>query len=444
MPVKNEFRAVWVATIRNMDFERTSDEKAFRAAFLKVTNLCVEWNLNAVIFHVRPLLDAWYKSSINPWSQFITDKNRQGFDPGYDPLAIMTEECHKRGLEFHAWFNPYRVTNTSYAGETPDLNAKVLTTGKTTAEIDTMPNKEAVKLLLKAYVEDGTLTSDNWAVLNPDKTYRFVGDNYRKIYLDAGHPDVIKHVAESAAEVAANYDVDAIHFDDYFYPYGATYEKMRDVDQPTFDAFAEGYGSTRADREQWWRDNNTKLIRAVARAVKDVNAAKGKSVQFGISPFGIWSNDPSIGGSNTPGTGQSYTDGVYSDSRGWVEEELIDYIVPQLYWQMDHKLAPYSVMAPWWNNLHEGKKVRLYVGLGNYRYTDPPSAKDPSWDRPEEILEELLFNEKNNLTNIKGFVFFRYGVIAVNDLLASGREGILAKSNALLKEYLTGSKEAQS
>jgi len=419
-----------------MDFEQSKDENEFRSKFNKVINLCVEWNLNAVIFHVRPLLDAWYRSKINPWSQFITTKNQQGTDPGYDPLAIMIQESHKRGIEFHAWFNPYRVTNISYAGEKPDLNAQVLTTGKTVAEIDTMPNEQAVKLLLDAYVNDGTLTADNWAVLNPDKTYRFVGDNYRKIYLDAGHPDVRQHVVDTVKEVIANYDVDAIHFDDYFYPYGATYKVMSEIDRLTFETFGKGCGSTQADREQWWRDNNTNMIRAVGKASKDENAAKGKTIQFGISPFGIWSNDPAMGGSNTPGTGQSFTDGVYADSKRWVDEELIDYLVPQLYWQMNHNLAPYSTMAPWWNNLHQDKNVKLYVGLGNYRYLDPPMLKEPAWDRPEEILEEILFNKQNNLTNIKGFVFFRYGLIALNDTSAPGRDSVLAKSNVLLKEYL--------
>jgi uncharacterized lipoprotein YddW (UPF0748 family) len=115
---------------------------------------------------------------------------------------------------------------------------------------------------------------------------------------------------------------------------------------------------------------------------------------------------------------------------------MIDYLVPQLYWQMDHELAPYAVIAPWWNNLHQDKNVHLYVGLGNYRYKDPAMANVAAWDRPEEIYEQILFNEKNNLTNIKGVRFFGYKDISVTDTSAAGREGVLAKSNVLLREYL--------
>lgn len=462
---KYEFRAAWVSTVYNLDFAAAASETAFRTAYNSLLDIYEDWKMNAVIFQVRPLLDAWYTSTINPWSQYIrsgSGNNVQGREPGFDPLAIMVEETHKRSLEFHAWFNPYRVTNTSYGNNSSGVqmpsDTLVLTTGKTVEELDTMPNRDAVDLLLAAYRANNTLAANNWAVNNPDKVYRFVGNNYRRIYLDAGHPGVRDHIVASIKEVIENYDVDAIHFDDYFYPYDATIANMAHVDQLTFETYGIGKaglngnvyitgpctdpnGWTKCavclDRERWWRDNNTKMVQAVKAAIRAENTAKGKSIQFGISPFGVWDTKlQNPLGSDTNWGQYTYTNGVYADTRLWVVDQMIDYMVPQLYWDMNQSTSPYGVLAKWWNDIHQGKNVHLYIGHGNYRYQDSPS--DSAWNNPREILDQIDFNKEQNLTNIKGSIFFRFANLKVTDTAAAGRPGILAQSNALLKENWSG------
>ncbi|MCL2879347.1 MAG: family 10 glycosylhydrolase [Treponema sp.] len=413
---KYEFRAVWISTVWNLDFGRQQSEAGFRAAYNAVLDTCCAWNVNTVIFQVRPLLDAWYKSKINPWSQYITgtDNNRQGTDPGWDPLAIMVEETHKRCMEFHAWLNPFRVTNAAYTDATvPD---------ETQADLDAMPNRQAAELLLEAYRAAGTLSADNWAVRNPGMVYRLPGSGARRLYLDPGNPAVIQHVVDTVTEIVENYDIDAIQFDDYFYPYKASYFDLAPVDQDTFDEYGapNGYGDTQAERERWWRDNNTSLITAVKSAIGAENRKSGRAVQFGVSPFGIWASrttdtDPPGAGSATGNTSCSYTGGVYADTRRWVTDELVDYICPQIYWEFDHVSAQYDTLVSWWAGVAAGKNVHLYTGHANYKYMEPPF-----WPNSDEILNQLVFDRnysEDNYTDdypiVKGSALFRYKYLTV-------------------------------
>jgi uncharacterized lipoprotein YddW (UPF0748 family) len=361
--------------------------------------------MNAIIFQVSPMLDAFWPSAHRPWSRFLLGGN-QGSGPSWDPLAIMVEETHKRGMEFHAWFNPYRVM-TGYPA------------GYTDAVLDAMTNAELMNAYKNATANTRKLDANNFAVKNPDYIYRFFTEGSTRIYLDAGRPAVRQHVADMVSEVAANYDVDAIHFDDYFYPYSSPGNSTLDMDAISFalHGATAGYGSTGAERERWRRDNNDKMVQGVKAAIAAVNAAQGKSVQFGISPFGIWANrSASIPEGSATSGNQTYATSVYADTRKWVLEEMLDYMMPQLYWQQSTAAARYTVLAPWWAGIHEGKNVHLYVGHYNSQVT--------SWNAPNEIIEQLRIND--TLPNIKGSALYNWSSLGTTT-------GVLGTSNAQVK-----------
>ncbi|MCL2193185.1 MAG: family 10 glycosylhydrolase, partial [Treponema sp.] len=203
VPAKRQFRSAWVATVHNLDMPLAASPEEFRREFISILDVFQDWNMNALIFQVRPTLDAFYPSRINPWSHFLT--GTQGQDPGWDPLEWMIAQTHGRGMEFHAWFNPYRVTAANYRW--------LSVPGHTSAQIIEMGTADLVRTLNAV----GMLADNNFAVLHPEYVYRFNG----RLYLDAGFPAVRQHVVDTIREVIENYDVDAIHFDDYFYPYRA-------------------------------------------------------------------------------------------------------------------------------------------------------------------------------------------------------------------------------
>src|SRR5690606_32315988 len=201
------FSSAWVATIANLNFGKPADAADFDARYTAVLDDFESWNMNAVIFQVRPLLDAYYPSELNPWSEFLT--GTQGVDPGYDPMARAIEATHARGMEFHAWLNPYRVTNVKMTA--PDILAAL----DMSADVLTAPS---IPDYIAALNAAGILADDNYAVAHPDQVLSFE----EKLILDPGQPEVRDFVAASVAEIVENYDVDAIHFDDYFYPYRIT------------------------------------------------------------------------------------------------------------------------------------------------------------------------------------------------------------------------------
>lgn len=387
---KEDFRATWLSTVSNIDFPKVANESEFRAEFTKVVKKAKELGLNALIFQVRPMLDAWYQSSINPSSEFIDGK--QGGKLSFDPLKIAIQLAHEEGLELHAWFNPYRVTNkaTDYRKKEDKLK-----------ELDDM----------------------NFAKKNPDLVYEFAN----KLYLDPGRPEVLDHIVNTIEEVLNNYDVDAIHFDDYFYPYKTTFKKVlgydengkpiidtnnttmamrdSDVDSDTFENYNRGFDNI----HKWREDNINLLIKEVKETVSDYNNKTKNSVQFGVSPFGIWGHAEEIeGGSHTPTTSTASIND-YVNTRKWVKEEMLDYLIPQIYWQFNQPAAPYGELVDWWNEQFEGvEKTQLYVGHPNYKIIEN-SAKD--FDNPDEIPAQLRFNQKYD--NVKGSVFFSYNKLNV-------------------------------
>ena len=389
-PAKRQFRAAWAATVHNLDIPLTSSREEFQYYFNRMLDTFQEWNMNALIFQVRPTLDAFYQSRINPWSQFLN--GRQGTDPLWDPLEWMIAQTHGRGMEFHAWFNPYRVTAINYNW--------LSVPGRTGAQLAALGTVQ----LIRALNAGGILADNNFAVLHPEYVYRFNG----RLYLDPGFPAVRQHVVDTIREVIENYDVDAIHFDDYFYPYpaGRLVFGNANEDRVAFERYGLGrFPDTPAGIEQWRRENNTALVRAVRAAISDENRKNNRAIQFGISPFGIWEhrqNDPR--GSNTPLSSlRTFSGSVLADTYLWVREGLIDYIVPQIYWSFDQGAAPYAELVRWWASLARGVNVNLYIGHANYNHLDSAST---AWRNPEEILNQLRFNQLH--PEVSGSVFFRY------------------------------------
>lgn len=370
---KRQFRSAWISTVSNLDFPSKPGltEEQFKAEYKKVLDNFQALNLNAVTFQVRPKADAFYKSNINPWSEWLTGV--QGKDPRWDPLKWMIDETHKRNMEFHAWFNPYRVT------------------------VGYEPKKTTAQLL-------STLSKNNWARKNPQYVLKFDG----KLLLNPGEPAVRNYVKDSIMEVVQNYDIDAVHFDDYFYPYkvsrgGVTYTfGNSNEDLATF----KKYGAKFTDIKAWRRNNIDLLIQQVSSAIK----AKKPYVKFGVSPFGIWGhldNHPvgSINGegSHTPKASSSSYDDIYADTRGWVKNGWIDYITPQIYWSFGQSAAPYGELADWWANVVKETNCQLYIGHANYKHISN-SSWETDWKNPQEIPNQLKFNSM--YPEIKGSCFF--------------------------------------
>lgn len=369
---EEELRGVWVSTVYNLDFPSKAgiNVEEYKSEYIKILNNLESINMNAIIFQVRPELDAFYPSKINPWSKWLTGV--QGTSPGWDPLNWMIEETHKRGMEFHAWFNPYRVTVSQ----------------------DNNKTKEA-KLL--------ELAPNNWARQNPQYVMSFGG----KLQLNPGEPDVIKYINDSVMEVVENYNIDAVHFDDYFYPFKSGDNWYAKEEETAY--YKYGYGMNRDD---WRRNNVDNLVKTIHDSIEIYNNINKKNVQFGISPFGIWGHiefhpEGSLEGTGslTPRSSRASYDDQFADTRKWVKNNWIDYIAPQIYWTFDEKAAPYGELVNWWVDVVRGTNVNLYIGHANHKKADT-SNNNISWQNPREISNQLIFNSLYD--EVKGNIFFRY------------------------------------
>ncbi|MBX6762202.1 MAG: family 10 glycosylhydrolase [Rubrobacteraceae bacterium] len=357
---KREFRAVWVASVSNIDWPSRPGLPARRQKreLLDILDAVRSLGMNAVILQVRPAADALYPSRYAPWSSYLT--GRQGRSPGYDPLAFAVEEAHRRGLELHAWFNPYRVsTGSSLRGLSPRSPAR---------------------------------EHPGWVV-------RYGG----RLYFDPGIPGVRRLIERSVMEVVGRYDVDAVHLDDYFYPYPVSGEGF--PDGGTF----RRYGGRFRSKAAWRRNNVDLLVGGLSRQIK----RKKRYVKFGISPFGIWRNrseDPR--GSATSGL-SSYDD-LYADSRGWVRRGWLDYVVPQVYWNFGYGPAPYEVLVRWWAEQVRGRGVELYIGQAAYKI-----GSGGAWDDPNEMPSHVRFDRRH--PGVRGDVYFSVSDVLKNPLGFRGR-----------------------
>ncbi len=353
-----QMRAVWVATVANTDWPSRPglSVEAQQAEYRDILDHAVRLRLNTVIVQVRPTADALWPSRYEPWSQYLT--GTQGRDPGYDPLAFLVAEAHERGLDFHAWFNPFRVSNQG---------------------------------------DPARLVPEHPARQHPDWVLGYGG----QLYYDPGVPEAREFVMDAVMDAVQRYEVDGVHFDDYFYPYPVAGEQI--PDRATFERHGGG-----AELGDWRRDNVNRLVRGMSERI----GAARSGVSFGISPFGIWRNaasDPR--GSATSGL-ESYS-AIYADSRAWVEQGWVDYVVPQVYWEIGHPAADYAALVPWWASVVAGTDVQLHIGQAAYKV-----GSSPAWD-DAELSEHLTLNKKH--PEVRGDVYFSVSSLTSNAAAAIDR-----------------------
>jgi uncharacterized lipoprotein YddW (UPF0748 family) len=298
-PVAREFRGAWVATVANIDWpSRTGlPVEQQKRELLAILDRAAELRLNAVVFQVRPAGDALYASPLEPWSEYLTGTMGRAPEPMYDPLAFAIEEAHRRGLELHAWFNPYRA-------------------GHPTAR--------------------SAVAADHISRRRPDLVRRYG----RYLWMDPGEPDVQDWTVQVVLDVVRRYDVDGVHLDDYFYPYRERDAGGREIPFPDDRSWA-AYRATGGTllRDDWRRDNVDRLIERLHREIR----REKPWVRFGVSPFGIWrpGHPAQIRGFDP------YAQ-IYADSRSWLVNGWLDYFAPQLYWPAAQREQSYPVLLEWW------------------------------------------------------------------------------------------------
>jgi len=358
IPPKYELRAVWIATVDNIDWPSrkglASEDQ--RQEFIALLNYHKKLGINAVFVQVRAAADAFYAKSDEPWSEWLTGKQGKAPEPFYDPMAFMIEECHKRGIEFHAWLNLNRTTHRA----------------------------------------SKSISSDNIGRKHPDWVFDY--DGYR--LFNFGLPEVRDYIATITTNIVKNYDVDGIHFDDYFYPYTVTGQILKD------EVAFKKYGVKFKSKDDWRRNNVDVLIKQIS----DDIAAQKSYVKFGISPFGVWRNkqdDPA--GSDTQ-AGQTSYDNLYADTQKWLKAGWIDYLVPQVYFSTGFAKIPFKTLVNWWLNHTYGR--HLYVGQGAYRVGSTDREKE--WASASEFPDQMRFlRQKKQVT---GSVFFSSKSLVNNKL----------------------------
>lgn len=340
---KREFRGAWLHVIGQSQWQNKNPEQQKRY-IREQLDLLQSAGCNAVIFQVRPTADALYISEIEPWSSWLTGKRGKAPSPLYDPMEYVIEEAHKRGMEFHAWLNPYRVTS----------NAKEI------------------------------LPKDHLVNQEPHRFVKFNGQTF----FDPAYPENRQHICDVIDDIVTRYDVDGIHIDDYFYPYPANGKRF-EGDDVSYKKFGEGM-----ERKDWRRYNVDLLIEQINKTIK----SRKDWVRFGVSPFGIWrnkSNDPR--GSESNGL-QNYDD-LYADVLLWAKNGWIDYLAPQLYWTLDMKAAPSRKLAKWWNDNANG--VDIYIGQDVQRTME---NADPGNNDTNELDTKVKLSRE--LPNVKGNIWW--------------------------------------
>jgi uncharacterized lipoprotein YddW (UPF0748 family) len=341
----NEFRAAWIATVANIDWpsKGITDPAKQREEYIQLLDLHKKNGLNAVIAQVRPAADALYPSPYEPWSEWLTGKQGKPPVPYYDPLQFMISEAHKRGMEFHAWLNPYRAV----------FNIKTTITA---------PNHI-------------TRTFPDWFLTYGDKKY-----------FDPGNKNAQQFVVNVVRDLVKRYPVDGIHFDDYFYPYRIAGKEF--PDQKSYKVFGVGMSV-----DEWRRSNVDSIIRQLAVAIK----SEKPWVKFGISPFGVWRNSDKDPRGSATTAGQTNYDDLYADILLWLKEGWIDYVAPQLYWEFGHKAAAFEVLLDWWSKNTYGK--HCYIGLGIYR-----AGTNSAWKDNNQLPR--MIQAVRNTPNMHGVIYF--------------------------------------
>jgi uncharacterized lipoprotein YddW (UPF0748 family) len=356
---RREFRGMWLATVANRDWPSraglTAEQQ--RTELLRHLDTAVDRRLNTVVLQVRPTADALWPSPYEPWAQYLT--GTQGRDPGWDPLGTAVDEAHARGLELHAWFNPYRVAN---------------------------------------HTDPGRLVAGHPARIHPEWVLPYGG----KLYYNPGLPEVRSFVQDAMLDALRRYEIDAVHWDDYFYPYPVAGQVFADD-----EAYAR-YGGDFPDKASWRRNNTDLLVSETASRIKEIR----KRTAFGVSPFGVWRNiatDPE--GSDTRAGVQTYDD-LHADTRKWIREGWIDYVIPQLYWNIGLPAADYARLVPWWDAVVRDTGVGLYIGEALYKAGDP--AQPAAWQDPRELSRHLDFAAQ--YPSVGGHCFFSAKEVAADPI----------------------------
>ncbi len=356
---KREFRGVWIATVENIDWPSspnlTTDQQ--KKELTNMFDFMQQAGINAVMLQIRPAADAFYAKSREPWSKWLTGKQGRGPIPPYDPLEFAITEAHKRNLELHAWFNPYRATND----------------GKFSA-----------------------LSPDHITNLKPEWFFIYGGI---KVF-DPGIPEVRDYIVKVFLDVVDNYDIDGVHMDDYFYPYRIEGQHINDA------ATFKKYGGDFDNIDDWRRNNVDTLIHMLTDSIHKHKPR----IKFGISPFGVWANkSQNPEGSETHGLPSYYE--LYADSRKWIKEGWVDYINPQIYFPIGDRSVPFEKLLDWWSDNTYNR--HLYVGQAAYRINErrPGRFKNPN-AMPDEIKllrtnprvqGSVYFSAKSLLNNPLGF-----------------------------------------
>jgi uncharacterized lipoprotein YddW (UPF0748 family) len=343
---KYEFRAAWIATVSNIDWPSKANlsSESQKQEFIDLLNLHQRNGLNAVVVQVRPCTDAFYPSQYEPWSEWLTGKQGRPPYPYYDPLQFMITETHKRGMEFHAWINPYRA---------------------------------------EFRIGSSSISPTHVTRLHPEWFLAY-GDTR---YFDPGNKEAQQYVTGVIRDLVRRYDIDAIHFDDYFYPY-----RIGNLHFPDTESYKK-YGNGMSESD-WRRSNVDSIIVMLSRAIKQEN----KYCKFGISPFGVWRNkDADPEGSETKAGVTNYDD-LYADILLWLEKGWIDYVAPQLYWEIGHRVAPFETLVEWWSKHAYGKHV--YIGQGIYRVYE----NNASWKKRTQLPDQI--NMIREYPEVQGSIYF--------------------------------------
>ncbi len=359
---EREFRGAWVATAWGINFpSNTSSMTAQQDQLRDILDGVEEFGMNAVVFQVRPESDAFYESELEPWSRFLT--GAQGEDPGYDPLAFLIEEAHERNIEVHAWLNPYRaLVNRHIEAVWPHVSLRY-----------------------------------------PEYAYPW-GDNL--LWMDPGAVEVRDHIVDVVTDIVRGYNVDGIHFDDYFYPWPISGHVF--PDGPLYNEYVNSGGEM--SLADWRRDNVNEMVRLVGEAV----AAEKPHVRFGVGPFGIYKTG------EPPGiTGTSQYDVLFSDPKKWIQERWVDYVAPQLYWPTTSSGQPYGTLLPWWAGLSSDGHY-IFAGNALYRLGD-----SSAWTVNEFRLQVEIGRDYRHMHSM-GNIFYHVANIL------SDRQGV---ATMLLEEF---------
>lgn len=348
-----EFRGVWIATVENIDWpsKKNLSSEEQKAEYLRLLDMHQKNGMNVMFVQIRPSGDALYKSPFEPWSEYLTGKQGLPPSPSYDPLEFMIAETHKRGMEFHAWINPYR------------------------AVFNMLRSSIAPNHLTKTHPE-WFLVYGNTKFFNP------------------GLPEVREHTAKIVKDLVTRYDIDGIHLDDYFYPYPVAGKQF--PDDKDYKKYGKGLS-----KDDWRRSNCDSIISQLHNVIRSVNP----HIKFGVSPFCVWRNKSQDAMGSDTKAGLTNYDNLYADILLWLQKGWIDYVVPQLYRERFDKLVDYNVILKWWAAHTYGKN--MYVGHGIYR-----AGSNAAWRDPNEIPQEI--QEARKYPTVQGSVYFSSSSFAKN------------------------------